>query len=103
MSFAYDEGEVTMTDAVGDIKLLLVNQQGYIAKAIDPSGNVTTASLNGDDEATSYVAPGQFAYTATYDALGNVTTETNPQGGTSAHSTMQIRHCWPLPTSAATP
>jgi len=82
LTFAYDEGKVTETDAVGDTSSFFQNQDGYVVKAVDPSGNVTTSDLNGEDEASSHVTPGQFAYTAVYDALGNITSETNPLGGT---------------------
>ena len=37
MTFAYDEGEATMTDAVGDSSSFFVNQNGLLAKESTPA------------------------------------------------------------------
>ena len=82
-SFAYALGEVSVTDGTGDTSQLYYNEQGLVVKSIDPLGNVTLNTYDGNFNLTSVTNALGQSETYTYNAAGEVTSSTDFLGNTT--------------------
>ncbi len=80
ITYTYNQGQVTITDANGDASQLFYNEQGLLLKTIDPLGNVSFGSYDGNFNLTSVTGPTGLVDSFTYDSNGNLTSVTNPLG-----------------------
>ena len=80
LTYSYNAGQVTVTDAAGDASQFFFDQNGLIAKTIDPLGNASFATYDDQFNLTSVTGPTGLTSTYTYDANGNLTGSTNPLG-----------------------
>jgi RHS repeat-associated protein len=107
-TYSYGAGaSITATDALGDATTYEFNEQGLLAKLIDPRSEVTTyhydasgnliSTVDPDGQTTSYTYDTEGHVTQTTDAAGRVTKETygaldtltsltDPLGRTTAHT-----------------
>jgi RHS repeat-associated protein len=86
LTYTYNAGEVTVTDFAGDATQTFYNEQGLAVKAIDPLGNVSFATYDGNLNLTSVAGPTGLVETYAYDLNGNRTGVTNPLGQTDTFS-----------------
>ncbi len=83
LTFSYSEGEISVTDASGDVRKYYYDDQGNLVKYVDPLGNITFATYDSTGDLTSVTGPTGLTDSFTYDANGNLTSETNPLGQTT--------------------
>ena len=84
LSFGYAEGEVTVTDAAGDVSAYYYDDSGNLLKYVDPIGNASYATYNSNGQVTSVTGPTGLTSTYSYNAQGNLTGVTNPLGQTTS-------------------
>ena len=89
LTFGYREGEVTVSDAAGDISAYYYDDSGNLVKYVDPMGNASYATYNSNGEVTSLIGPTGLTSSYTYDSRGNLTNLTNPLGQTSKLQLLQ--------------
>ena len=82
-SFAYALGEVSVTDGTGDTSNHYYNEQGLVVKSVDPLGNVTINTYDGNFNLTRSPTPLGESETYTYNAAGEVTSSTDFLGNTT--------------------
>ena len=82
-SYAYSLGEVSVTDGTNDTADDYYNEQGLLKKSVDPLGNVTINTYNGDFDLTSVTNALGESVTYTYNADGEVTSSTDFLGNTT--------------------
>ncbi len=75
-------GEVTVTNAAGNLTTLLYGANDSVAQIQDTLGNATQLGSNSAGELTSLTTAGNNVYRYAYDAAGNLTSYTDPLGGT---------------------
>ena len=75
-------GEVTVTDALGNATTLLYGSIGTEAQMQDALGNVTQLASNAASELTGVTTAGNSTYHYAHDSAGNLTSYTDPLGGT---------------------
>ena len=82
-TFAYNQGQVSVTNILGDTTTLYYNEDGLVAKSVDPLGNVTLGSYDNNYNLTSITnALGQSESYA-YNAAGEVSSWTDFLGNTT--------------------
>jgi YD repeat-containing protein len=82
-TFAYTQGQVSITDGVGNTSKLDYNEQGLLLKSIDPLGNVTIDTYDSNFNLTKVTnAVGQSESYA-YNSVGEVTASTDFLGNTT--------------------
>jgi YD repeat-containing protein len=85
-SFAYSLGEVSLTDGTGDTSHLYYNEQGLVVKSIDPLGNVTLNSYDGNFNLASVTNALGQTETYSYNTAGEVTSSTDFLGNRTKFS-----------------
>ena len=86
ITYAYNAGEVTITDASGAAEEYYFDDNGDLVKVIDPLGNLSFATYDTNDNLTSLTGPTGLTDTFAYDATGNLTSSTNSLGQTTSHT-----------------
>ena len=84
LSLGYQQGELSVTNAAGDVRKYYYDDQGNLVKYVDPLGNITFATYDSTGDLTSVTGPTGLRDSFTYDANGNLTSETNPLGQTTS-------------------
>ncbi|MFI5460129.1 MAG: RHS repeat-associated core domain-containing protein [Isosphaerales bacterium] len=83
LTYSYNAGQVTVTDAAGHASQFFFDQNGLVAKTIDPLGNASFATYSDQFNLASVTGPTGLTSTYTHDANGNLTSSTNPLGQTT--------------------
>ena len=86
ITYSYNVGEVTLTDAAGDAKQYFYGQNGEVVKAIDALGNVSFATYDSSSDLTSITGPTGLTQKYAYDAQGNLISSTDPLGQTTSYT-----------------
>ena len=81
-SFVYNSGSTVVTDARGKVWTVEFNAFGQTTKLIDPAGG-QTVHVYTDGRRTTSTDPAGHSSVLTYDADGNLLTETNAAGETT--------------------
>ena len=84
LSFNYSGGEVTVTDAAGDVSSYDYDDQGNLVKYVDPLGNAYFATYNSAGSLTGVTGPTGLVQSFAYDDDGNLVSVTNPLGDTTS-------------------
>ena len=82
ITYSYNAGKVTTTDAVGDATSDFFNANGQLVKTVDPLGNVTVYTYDNEGNRVGVTGPTGLTETYTYDANGSVASSTNALGQT---------------------
>ena len=80
-------GGIVTTDGDGNKTTTLFNLLGATAETIDPLGNVTLVQVRRQPQSGPSGGSGGLTTSYTYDANGNLTSETDPLGNTTASPT----------------
>jgi RHS repeat-associated protein len=80
MTYSYNEGAVTQTDALGDETTSFFNELGLVAEVINPLGQVVRSQFDSNGEPTQLNLPGGSTLTQSYDSRGNRTRLVDPLG-----------------------
>ena len=87
VDFAYDSaGELSITDALNNTTRLFFDQRGLPVRVEDPLGNVTNATYDESFNLSGIINAAGLSYTYKYDNRGNLTSNTDPLGQTTAFS-----------------
>ncbi len=86
MSYTYNVGEVTISDAAGDASRYFFDANGLLAKSVDPLGNTSFATYDASFNLTSVTGPTGLTTSYTYDLNGNLTSTTDPLGLTTSYT-----------------
>ncbi|MDE2508030.1 MAG: RHS repeat protein, partial [Planctomycetota bacterium] len=81
--FAYNQGEVSATNAGGGTSYYFYNEQGRLLKYVDPLGNASYASYDASGNLVGLTGPTGLTATYTYNAAGLPTSATNALGQTT--------------------
>ena len=84
LGFDYNLGQVTLTDANQDATQYFFNEDGLLAKVIDPLGRVAFATYDANFHLTSATGPTGLRTNFRYDSKGNVASGTDPLGRTNS-------------------
>ena len=79
LTFTYDVGEMTTTDALGDETIEFLDDNEQVVRTVDPLGNIIQGTLNDAGEPTSVTATGEST-SVSYDALGDPISSVDPLG-----------------------
>jgi RHS repeat-associated protein len=80
LTFSYNVGALTTTDALNDKTTALLDENGQLAEVIDPLGNVSHVGYSSNLQPTSVGLPGGLTATIAHDALGNPISAIDPLG-----------------------
>jgi len=83
LTFGYDAGKVTVTDALGHASKFYYDHRGLLAKTEDALGNAVHMSFDDSYNLVSVTDPTGRSYNYGYDNNGNVTQSTDPLGHVS--------------------
>jgi RHS repeat-associated protein len=82
-TFAYAQGQVSVTDGVGNTSELDYNEQGLLFKSIDPLGNVTLDAYDSGFNLVKVTNALGLSETYTYNSVGEATASTDFLGNTT--------------------
>ena len=82
-TFTYSYGQVTATDGTGDTSSTYYNENGLVAKTVDPLGNPTYYSYDSNFNLTKITNAAGQSETYTYNAAGDLTSSTDFLGNTT--------------------
>jgi RHS repeat-associated protein len=82
-TFAYSQGQVSITDGTGDTSNLFYNEQGLLLESIDPLGNVTLDIHDSNFNLVKVTNALGQSETNIYNTVGEVTTSTDFLGNTT--------------------
>jgi RHS repeat-associated protein len=86
VSFTYDRGLITTTDALGDSFKSFYDDRGLPLRVEDPLGNAVSTTYDSNFNMTKVTDPSGQAYHYTYDANGNLVQATDPLSHTDTFS-----------------
>ena len=86
LTFGYDIGKVTVTDALGNATKFYYDHRGALAKAEDALGNAVHLTFDDAYKLVSIMDPTGRSYSYAYDSKGNRIRTTDPLGHTSQFS-----------------
>jgi YD repeat-containing protein len=86
LTFTYDLGQITTTDAVGDASKTFFDDRGLLVRTEDPLGDTVTGTIDNNGNLTQLTDPAGQTYRYTYDANGHVIQSTDPLGHTNEFS-----------------
>ena len=81
VNFAYDSaGDITVTDALGKLSQVSLDDDGAIAHYTDPLGNLTQLSFDPEEKLIGAIGPDGSSSSLGYDSNGNPVSNRDPLG-----------------------
>ncbi len=87
-TFGYNEGQVSVTDALGDTTLYYFDNRGLLVQVQNPLGNTVHYTYDANFNLIQTTDAAGQVYTNTYDSYGDLLSSTDPLG---THGQLHLR------------